>query len=214
MSTAEPPPSLSREAYERLRSEIVRGEIRPNQRLIAADLAERLKISRTPIREALQLLESDGLVEVARRGYVVREHTPDEIRQIYEVRAALEGMAARLAAERATDEQLRAIIDLHADDATLASSARDHLVEVNAAFHEAIVTAAGNPRLERVLRSNSEHFFNYGIAQLYSDDEASASVAGHAEIVAALIVRDADRAEAAARRHVLDALRATLSKVR
>ena len=214
MSTAEPAPTLTREAYERLRAEIVRGEIRPNQRLIAADLAERLEISRTPIREALQLLESDGLVEVAKRGYVVREHTSEEIREIYEVRAGLEGMAVRLAAERATDAQLQAIVDLHADDTTLANSARDHLVEVNAAFHDAIVQAAGNARLERLIRANSEHFFNHGIAQLYSDEEARASVTGHGEIVAALTARDGDAAERAARRHVLQALEATLRKLR
>jgi DNA-binding GntR family transcriptional regulator len=97
--------SLTAQAYQRLRSEIIRGCIRPNVHLVAADLAERLETSRTPIREALQLLASEGLVVAAKRGYVVREHTRDEIREIYEVRATLEEMAARLVAQRVTDEK-------------------------------------------------------------------------------------------------------------
>ena len=103
MSSTKPATSLTSDAYHRLRTEIIQGKIRPNERLIAADLAERLAISRTPVREALQLLASEGLVVGVKRGYVVRDHTAAEIRQIYEVRAALEGMAARLVAERAND---------------------------------------------------------------------------------------------------------------
>src|SRR3954471_15798899 len=84
--------------YEQLRSEIVRGQLRPNERLIEAELAERLQVSRTPIREGLQRLAADGLVASRLRGWIVYEHTLDQIRDIYETRAALEGFAARLAA--------------------------------------------------------------------------------------------------------------------
>jgi DNA-binding GntR family transcriptional regulator len=100
MTDLSPKGSLTFEALTLLRDEIIQGKIRPNERLIAVDLAERLKTSRTPIREALQLLEAEGLVVAAKRGYVVREHTRDEIVEIYEVRASLEGMAARLAAQK------------------------------------------------------------------------------------------------------------------
>ena len=75
--------SLTSETYDRLRTEIIRGSIRPNERLVAADLAERLSISRTPVREALQLLEAEGLVVGLKRGYMVREHNSSEIREIY-----------------------------------------------------------------------------------------------------------------------------------
>ncbi|MBO0788262.1 MAG: GntR family transcriptional regulator, partial [Actinobacteria bacterium] len=101
--------SLTSETCDRLRAEIIRGSIRPNERLVAADLAERLSISRTPVREALQLLEAEGLVVALKRGYMVREHTGTEIREIYEVRAALEGMSARLAAVRASGDAIAAI---------------------------------------------------------------------------------------------------------
>src|SRR5436190_22723903 len=94
--------SLTEAIYEQLRSEIVRGQLRPNERLVEAEIAERLQVSRTPVRESLQRLAADGLVVSRRRGWVVYEHTIDQIRDIYETRIALEGYATRLAAERAT----------------------------------------------------------------------------------------------------------------
>jgi DNA-binding GntR family transcriptional regulator len=207
-------PTFTLEVFNRLREEITRGQIRPNERLVAADLAERLHISRTPVREALQLLASEGLVVGARRGYVVRDHTPNDVREIYEVRAALEGMAARLAAERATDGQLHATMALHADNEGLATSPRDQLVEINDSFHRGLIAASGNPRLERLVRQSTEHFFNHRIADLYTDAEARASVEGHARVVEALRTRDAAAAERAAREHVLEALDVTLRKLR
>jgi len=91
---------IDAQSRDLLRRQIVEGTLRPRERLIAADLADKLQVSRTPVREALYLLASEGLVVPTRRGFAVREFTPSEIIEIYEVRAALEGMAARLAAER------------------------------------------------------------------------------------------------------------------
>jgi DNA-binding GntR family transcriptional regulator len=207
--------SLGNEAYQRLRDAIVRGECRPNQRLVEAELAEWLQVSRTPLREALARLAAEGLVLSRRRGWVVREHTPDEIREIYEVRAALEGMAAFLASERATDEQLARIVTLHGvGDEDLVRAPRARLVEINDAFHDAIVEAACNERLHHLVRQNREFFFNYRIAQVYTEDEARASLDGHAEVVSALRDRDGERAELTMRRHILEARDVTLSKVR
>jgi DNA-binding GntR family transcriptional regulator len=206
---------LTDAAYSRLRQAIVRGELRPNERLVEADLAERFRISRTPIREALPRLGSEGLIVRARRGWSVREYTRDEIRDIYEVRAALEGYAANLAAQRATDEQLQRIRAIHSDEDTdEPRTARDHLVEVNDAFHLAIFEAAGNARLTQEAAATRDYFFNYGIARTYSDAEADASVEQHEQIVQALLERDPERAERDMRKHVLDALELILARVR
>lgn len=206
--------TLTEEVYARLRAEIIAGKIRPNVHLVAADLAERLKASRTPVREALQLLAVDGLVHPGKRGYLVREHTPEEIKQIYEVRAALEGMSARLAAQRATDEEIEQIEQLGAHIHAPADRARSTVVDLNGAFHAAVMDACRNPRLKRLNTVNSEHAFNYQIAAIYSDAEIAAATAGHARILEAIKSRDADAADAAARTHVLEALEATLSKIR
>jgi len=206
--------SLTLEARELLRRQIIEGTLRPRERLVAADLADRLQVSRTPVREALQLLASEGLVVPAKRGFAVREFTPSEIIEIYEVRAALEGMAARLAAERGSGEGIEAILALEAGSVTLARSARQVLVDKNTEFHQAIFAAAGNERLGRLHGQNSEHFFNYRIADLYSDEEAAASVAGHRRIELALQKRDGDAAEKAAHEHIMEALAVTLRKLR
>ena len=206
--------SLTLEAHARIRSDIIEGRIRPNVHLVAADLAERLSISRTPVREALQLLASQGLVTAAKRGYVVREHTPDEIREIYEVRAALEGMSAALVAERATDEQIATIEALGAHRSSAVTDDRTVIVRLNSAFHSAIEQAAGNGRLALINARNSEHFFNHRIADLYTSEEASAAVAGHARILDAILRRDPQAAGEAGREHVMEALAVTIRKMR
>jgi DNA-binding GntR family transcriptional regulator len=207
-------PSLTEEAHRRIRTDIIEGRIRPNMHLVANDLAQQLEISRTPIREALQLLASEGLVIATRRGFVVREHSSEEIRFIYEVRAALEEMAARLAAERATDEHIAALERLGAHTQAAADSPRDVIVDLNNAFHEAVMNAAGNPHLHDINSRNSQHFFNYNIAKLYSHDEAARAVSEHELILKAIKGRHSDDAAKAAREHVMNALEVTLQKLR
>ncbi|MEY9855514.1 DNA-binding GntR family transcriptional regulator [Catenulispora sp. GAS73] len=209
-----PAVSLAEEALRQLRSDIIAGRIRPNTHLVAGELAERLDISRTPVREALQVLASEGLVVATRRGFVVHEHSAEEIKNIYEVRAALEAMAARLAAERADPGTVRALAAIGAHDPGVVDRPREELVTLNEAFHEAVMVASGNPRLAAVNERNSQHFFNHEIARLYTREEAAAAVAGHAKILEAITKRDPDAAAAAAREHVLEALDVTLRKLR
>ncbi len=207
--------SLTLDAFNRLRDDIIQGVIRPNERLIAADLAATLKTSRTPIREALQLLEAEDLVIGIKRGYVVREHTRDEIVEIYQVRAALEGMAARLVAEQTGAAAAKKIEAIGAHKDSLGkTNESNQVVDLNNQFHAAIFAACGNARLEKLNRSNSQHFFNYRIAALYTKEEQLHSVRGHALIIKALKAHDGDAADRAAREHVLDALDVTLLKLR
>ena len=207
--------SLATAAYNRLREGILRGDLRPNARLVETELAGWLKVSRTPLREALARLASDGLVETRRRGWVVREHTAREIGEIHEVRAALEGVAALLACQRASDAQIQEIVDFHhaQNRAKLEMPASDYLVEYNDAFHEAVVVAAGNERLRDFIRRNREFFFTYRIARLYSEEEARASLNGHDHVVDALVHRDGERAERAMRQHILEARDVIISKL-
>lgn len=215
MTDTSPKGSLTFEALTLLRDEIIQGKMRPNERLIAADLAERLNTSRTPIREALQLLEAEQLVVAAKRGYVVREHTKEEIVEIYEVRAALEGMAARLAAQKTGTSAYKDIEAIGAHkDSLITSNDRKRIVDLNDEFHAAIFAASGNSRLDRINRSNSQHFFNYRIAELYTKEETKISIKGHALILKAIKNHDADQADSAAQEHVLEALKVTLLKLR
>jgi DNA-binding GntR family transcriptional regulator len=144
-------------------------KIRPNEPLIETELVDRLKASRTPIREGLARLASEGLLVSQARVWAVREHTPDEIRELYEIRAALEGMAARLAAERASDQEIAAIAAIHAEVAVEPlRQDKTYLVGNNDRFHTAILDA-GNVRLAELVRQSREHFFNHRLAALYTD---------------------------------------------
>jgi DNA-binding GntR family transcriptional regulator len=200
--------------YERLRSEIVHGRIRPNERLVEADLADRLNVSRTPVRESLQRLAADGLVVSRRRGWVVYEHSPAEVREIYEARSALESYAARLAAERASHEQLAHIGAILRDRDGILRSPRENLVDINEQFHDAIVEAADNQRIKTLILRNRLYYFNYRLAALYTDAEALASREQHEQLVAALVRRDGPAAEELTREHIGLALRVILSKIR
>jgi len=207
-------PNRASEAYDELRRAIVEGRFRPNERLVESELAERLEVSRTPIRESMQRLAADGLVVSHRRGWVVREHSPREIQDIFEVRAALEGYAARLAAERATDEMIQRIVRIHETYVeALQGSSRGQLVAHNDEFHEAVIAASGNVRLGEQIKRNSEFYFIHRIAGFLSDEEVRVSIAGHQELVDALVARDSDLSEEVARRRVLEGLSKTLARL-
>lgn len=205
--------NLSEKTYLRLRRDIVQGLLRPNERLVEAELAERLDVSRTPIREALQRLAADGLVVSRRRGWMVHEHTPDEIRQIYEIRGALEGYAARLAAERADERQLKEIVSIHEENERSLEASIKNMVEENDRFHDAIDAASNNPRLSDLILRNRLYFFNYNLATRYSREELSRSVTQHEEIVDTLLARNPQKAEETTRRHIQHALELILDKI-
>ena len=206
-------PAATDGIYDRVRADIVHGALRPNQRLVEIELAERLGVSRTPVRETLQRLTLEGLVQRNRGGWVVHEHSPEEIRAIYEVRAALEGYAAFLAADRATARELDALEALYpAGDAALALGPDDQ-VELNERFHDGVIAAAGNPRLEQQSRASRQYYFNHRIARRYDAEETRESIEGHRRILAALAQNDGRAAESRAREHVEYALEIVLTKI-
>jgi DNA-binding GntR family transcriptional regulator len=209
------PISLQRSgaAYDRLRADIVHGVLRPNQRLVEVDLAEQLGVSRTPVREALQRLVLERLVRRERGGWVVHEHSPEEIGAIYEVRAALEGYAAFLAAGRASREELAALGAIYPSGDAALELGPDDQVELNERFHDGVIAAAGNPRLAELCRINRQYYFNHRIASRYEGEENRRSIEGHRLILDALARGDGPAAEAHAREHVDYALAIVLAKV-
>ena len=202
----------SEDIYDRLRADIVHGVLRPNQRLVEVELAERLGVSRTPVRETLQRLVLDGLVQRNRGGWVVHEHSPEEIRAIYEVRAALEGYAAFLAAGRATADELGVLDALYPPGDEAFALGPDTQVELNERFHDGVIAAAGNQRLAQLSRASRQYYFNYRIARRYDLEENRRSIEGHRRILTALGAGDGPAAEAHAREHVEYALALVLAK--
>jgi DNA-binding GntR family transcriptional regulator len=193
--------NLTDHVYLRIREDIVNGVLRPNEALVEADLAERLQVSRTPIRESLQRLAADGLINSHRRRWIVHEYTFDEIVQLYEVRAALESYAAGLAALRGTKEQKAAIEEFRAQAIATDLTPMGRM-ESNSRFHHLVVEAANNPLIADLLARNELYHFNVRVATLYTTEEIAISARQHAETIDAVIAGDARRAADVAREHV------------
>ena len=195
--------------YEDLRAAIIGGEYAPGERLRAEALAARFGTSRTPVREALVLLEGDGLVELEpRRGAVVRAFDADDLVDLYEVRAVLEARAASLAAGRVADDDLAALEAAcrRAEALTGADAATvDGLIAANEDFHRVIIDATGSPRLIAALRTVAGIPRPFKTVFWNAPAERERSLVAHREILAGLRAGSAERAESAMRLHVLNA---------
>jgi len=196
------------QVYQEIRSRILHGTLRPNERLIEVIIAEQLGTSRTPVREALQRLAAEGLIVGGRQGWTVKEFMVREIREIFEVRMGLEGFAAALAAERATPEHVAIIEQIHERELALTDrpSRRREQVDLNDKFHAAVLQGCGNERLVDSWARNLAYYFNYPAAARLTDEEAAVTIEQHTRLVAAIRIRDAGAAEQAARAHVRAAL--------
>ncbi|MGH7919246.1 MAG: FCD domain-containing protein [Candidatus Dormibacteraceae bacterium] len=202
--------SRSEALYRRLHHAIVNGELRPNHRLVEGDLAHVLDVSRTPVRECLQRLAAEGLVEHGGRNWVVHEHSAAEIADIYEVRAALEGYAAYRASKRATPEQRSAILGLANADEGAVDKASSRRVLRNETFHDAIVAAAANPRLADAILESRQYYFNHQLVTLYTPEDTASARSDHWAIASAIAAGDGRRAEQLSRSHVAAALQVVL----
>ncbi len=205
------PLALSRSAgaaaAEQIRDAIVDGRLEPGQRLKEEQLARELGISRTPVREALVLLQAEGLVDAfPNRGSTVRTYSRRDLEEMYELRELLEGHAARRAAERVLDGELVALRASCARFSTLVQG-RDvrALVAENSVFHQAILVAAGSDRLTSMLREVVSLPLVYRSYVWYSPEQAAASRDYHYELVETFERRDAAAAETTMRRHIRDA---------
>lgn len=184
-------PNLKEQVGGHLRELILSGELRPGERIDQDQLADDLGVSKLPVREALIVLESEGLVEnVARRGSFVAPLTRDDVRDHYVIYGIVSGLAARRAAQRLSDEALEDLEEIVARMG--ASEDPVEQEELNFLFHKAINRAGGSRRLTSVLRLLSNtipaHFFEF------TTDWPERAIDDHRHITAALRRRDADEA--------------------
>lgn len=199
--------SASAVATELIRAAVIDGRLEPGQRLKEEELARELGISRTPVREALLVLQTEGLLESApNRGATVRTFEADDLDDLYQLRAVLEGFAARRAAARITDAELALLSESNERFVRLrdADEIAD-LVRENVRFHDAILAAAGSERLTQLVRGVIQLPLVYRSYFWYSPEQKLISEHYHRQLTAALAVRDAERAELVMKEHVLEA---------
>jgi len=198
-------PTLAAVVAARLRQLITDGTLSPGTVLNERDLCERLRVSRTPLREAYRMLSADGLVSIQpKRGAVVIEHSAADIANIFDVLAVLEGLSIRQAVERALDSELAAIAELH--ERMLAKTREGDIRAYFAASmgtHIAINRAAHNPALTATYDRLNLQVQALRYKSNLDRKEWEAGVADHERFVAALMARDADAAEQAIREHLV-----------
>lgn len=185
-------------AYSALRRDIVSGQIKPGDKLVEMSLADRYGVSRTPIREALRRLEQDGLVQRTGRRLQVRQHRPDEILDIYDVRIVLEEAAARAAALRRTALELSLLA--RAYDAMRGIRGDDPAAQQRAswAFHELVWAASHSTTLVDLLSRLQANLRRYPDRTLGEPDRWRQSLTDHARLVSAIREhRTADAAQIA-----------------
>lgn len=198
--------SLAEQVFERLENEILSGKYPIGEVLTEMKLAADLGVSRTPIREALHRLEAEHLIEIGSKGILIVGVSRQDLADIFAVRAAVEGLAARTAAERITDEELAQLREsLELQEFYVPRNDPDHVRSMDSRFHSLLYRASGSTVLEDVLLPLHRKVQKYRRASVSNHERAVASAAEHRQIFEAIAAHDADGAERATRQHITNA---------
>ena len=197
------------DAYGLIIEAIDSGIYRPGARLVESELAERFGVSRTPIREALQRLETQGMLSRDGRSLIVASLDHNQLAELYMVRAELEGLAARLAARHATDEEIRVLGDMVAEDHALKDNPTA-LARANRRFHKQVHLASHNRYLVAQLELVHRSMALLASTSLAVEGRGETALAEHAAIVEAIAQGDGDAAYSALRQHISKAFETRL----
>ena len=198
-----------KDAYDLVLEAIDRGAFRPGDRLVESDLADRFGVSRTPIREALQRLETHGVVTRDGRSLVVSSLDHDQLGELYVVRAELEGLAARLAAQHAAPEEVRVLWEMARRDRALVDRP-EPLARANKRFHRQIHLASHNRYLIQQLEMVHRSMALMATTSLAAEGRGAKALEEHDAIIRAIEARDGAAAEAAIRAHISGAFETRL----
>lgn len=182
--------------FNTLRQAILRGELKPGERLMEIQLANKLGVSRTPIREAFRKLELEGLVNmVPRKGAEVADITEKSLRDVLEVRKALEELSVQLACEKITEEEieeLKRVAERFKD--TLDDQDVTKIAEADVAFHDVIYTATDNQKLILLLNNLREQMYRYRVEYLKKEEAYPQLIAEHEELIDNISKRNKEEA--------------------
>lgn len=190
--------------FNTLRKAILTGELKPGERLMEIHLANKLGVSRTPIREAMRKLELEGLVTmIPRRGAEVAQITEKSLKDVLEVRRALDALCAELACERITDEEKEQLKDACADFEK-ATKSRDttEIAKADVTLHDIIVAATGNGRLIQLVNNLSEQMYRYRFEYIKDESQHERLIEEHRIIYESIMNKDCDAAAKAAKIHI------------
>lgn len=190
--------------FESLREAIINADLKPGERLMEIQLAERMGVSRTPVREAIRKLELEGfVVMVPRKGAFVAGLSLKDIAELFEIRGALEGLAAELAAERINEEELEELERcLFQIAECIESGDIEQIIEIDTLFHATLFKASRNVRLVQIVNNLREQIHRYRMRSLAYPGRAREALEEHKEIVEALSERNVGLANRLALQHM------------
>ena len=197
---------LSTKIFNILREDILNGRYREGSKLIESKLAKELQVSRTPVREALKQLELEGIVEnIPNRGAIVLGISQQDIEDIYTIRNSIEGIAAKWAVERITEEKLEELKEIYdLMDFYVQKNDIEGFAQLNIEFHESIYRATKSRYLEQVLKGLQYYMKRTRMKSLQVEGRIQKSQMEHKEILDAFIHRDPEKAQEALTRHLMN----------
>lgn len=202
--------------FNTLRQAILTGELKPGERLMEIHLADRLGVSRTPIREAIRKLELEGLVTmIPRRGAEVAQITEKSMKDVLEVRRALDALCVELACDRITDgelENLRQARDTF--EGAVKTKDAKKIAQADVALHDIIVRATGNQRLIQLVNNLSEQMYRYRFEYIKDSSQHQNLIEEHRIIYQSIVSKDKETAAAAARTHIDNQEKAIMHQIR
>lgn len=197
-----------------LREAIRTGRFAPGQRLIVADITREFAVSAGPVREAIRRLTGEGLVEIfPHRGASVRLVTIADLREVYQLREAIEGFAARLAADNVGEESFREeLVKIQQEmEAIVRDGSTDRFIDNNRKLHDLIYLMARNNRMQQLALQLILPIYQLRLPHRMSTDDMHASYGGHQRIIAAILSGDGSLAEQAMRDHVCESGRGLIA---
>ncbi len=202
--------------FNNLRHAILIGELKPGERLMEIHLANKLGVSRTPIREAIRMLELEGLVIMTpRRGAEVAQITEKSMNDVLEVRQALDALCVELACKRITAEGLA---ELHsaceAFEASVKTGDLRKIAEADVTLHDIIIQATGNPRLIQLVNNLSQQMYRYRFEYIKDSTQHETLIKEHKIIYESLVAGNAETASNAARTHIDNQRKAIIRQIR
>ena len=202
--------------FNTLRHAILKGELEPGERLMEIALAQKLGVSRTPIREAIRKLELEGLVVmVPRKGAEVADITEKDLRDVLEVRTALEELSIELAMKNITQEELE---QLKSANHTFAKNSEGgdliKIAESDVAFHEIIYNATGNKRLIQIINNLREQMYRYRFEYIKDSSQHERLVEEHKVIYESIVKKDKETASHMAKVHIDNQKKAIIRQIR
>ena len=202
--------------FNTLRQAILRGELKPGERLMEIQLANKLGVSRTPIREAIRKLELEGLVlMIPRKGAEVAEITEKSLRDVLEVRRALEELSVQLACEKITKEEIRELERVAKEfQQVVKSSDITEIAEVDVRFHDIIYTATDNQKLIQLLNNLREQMYRYRVEYLKWDGVFPQLIAEHEAIIRHIENNEKEKATEVMCRHIDNQVEAVIDVIR